>query len=106
MPQLVSFKRQPARNTRQLALCVFEQHGMEKPGAHTMSNDQILVAAFLSGYLQALSDVERDLRDEPFFRTIEREVAIESITNNRNTKRIAVLAASYAASAGTQAEVR
>lgn len=72
-----------------------------------MSNEQILThAAFLSGYLQALSDVERDLRDEPFFHIVEREVALESIENNRNTKRIATLAADYAASARTQTEVR
>jgi hypothetical protein len=69
----------------------------------TMPNDQIIVAAFLSGYLQALSDIERGLRDEPYFHVVEREVALESIENNRNTKRIAALAAVYAA---TQAEVR
>lgn len=71
-----------------------------------MPNDQIIVAAFLSGYLQALSDVERGLRDEPFFHTVEREIALESVTNNRSTKRVAALAAGYAASADTQTEVR
>ena len=72
-----------------------------------MSNEQTLIrAAFLSGYLQALSDVERDLEAEPFFHIVERDVALESISNNRNTKRIAALAADYAASGRTQTEVR
>lgn len=71
-----------------------------------MSNEQnIIHAAFLSGYLQALSDVERDLRDEPFFHIVEREVALEAVSNNRSTKRIDALAASYAAGSA-QMEVR